>query len=340
MKKLHLIYLIIAIGFLGCYKPSNSKIKFIPKSLIEQIRTCNGNDSLINVINREIFRLVKDSIVEEDQYFGVMNPMFIDLDTDQKLELIGLFGTRPEFAHLAVFNLKKGYWECIFFEEFGHYYDGVNFSVMNNAGKEKVIVIKNLEARGSGIYKEANHFFKLINGEFKHCLRLVSDSRILGWGLYMNQTTESEFHFSSDNYRDRLWVVHQYAYFPGAIYENDAPWRGHPEITLIQETEGMYYNWNSEKHIYEPEYKDENTRFGMTKLQLQAIDEFGNDSLIVKAFQEQFEKILQGEDEEKKKIVSKYLKIVEKEQKAHLPSGEVEKIGETESGLEYYGVKK
>jgi hypothetical protein len=309
----------------------------ISNSLVEKIRSFDREDSLRDEINREVYKIVMDSVLEDDHLFLILNPMFIDLDSDGNSELVSLFGEFQQGCHLGIFTKQEDGWKCIFFEEFHHHYEGVNFSIVNSGAKEKLIVIKDLELRGSGVYKEVAHFFKLIDGEIIHCLRLLTDSRIHGWGLYLNQELKTRYDFSTYYGRDELEVVFAFSYFPGAIFEGDAPWDSHQEIVLIEKNEQVSFTWDNESKKYEPEYKKEHEYYGLSEKQYLALDEFGNDTLIIEAFRGELEKIL-GEKDERKAIVKRYFEMVEKDKKATVPSGGIEKFGETKGGLKFYGI--
>lgn len=313
--------------------------KLIPNSLIEKIKRFNGEDSLLNEINRLAFQIIRDSMFNKDHTFGVLSPFFVDLDGDMKNEIICLFGIWHENPTLGLFKEDNKNWKCLFFEDFHHHYEGVNVSIVNNPGKEKVVLVKELEARGSGLYKEVSHFFKLIDEQFIHCLRIVSDSRINGWGLYLNQEIYSDFSFSNYNGSDKIWVRYKFRYYPGPIFEKDVSWTSHPEINIIQGTEGVGYIWNQEAKKYEPEFSSKDD-VEIIKKRLIAFDEFGNDTIIVEAFKEEFELELRKGSTQQKEIIEKYIKLVEQDRKASVPSGELEQVGETEGGMKFYKVNK
>ncbi len=79
-----------------------SKHIIIPNEMIEKIRACNGELGLANEINSSIYRIVKDSL-SEYQYFEIMNPMFVNLDTDKEIELVCLFGLEKDMQALGIF---------------------------------------------------------------------------------------------------------------------------------------------------------------------------------------------------------------------------------------------
>lgn len=310
----------------------------IPDSLIEKIKKFQGDFQAGRLISTELLQNLSDTAMHGKEVVGTINPIFVDLDGDFRLEIIGLFDLVMNYGSLAIFKQIEEQWYCLFFEDFGHHYRDLNISIVNNSSKEKVFYINALEDRGSGIFKDVHHFFKLIDDQVVHCLRLINEGRIHGWGLYLNQEVTTSFQF--DNSNERIWVLYDYHYFPGPILEKDVSWASHPEIEIIKDTKGIHFEWHENKKQYIPAFKDGGIMDGLTKKQLLAFEQFGNDKLITEAFKDDFDKILLNGTEHQKKIVSKYLEMVKKDQKANVPSGEIEQLGETKSGLKFYGKKK
>lgn len=293
-----------------------SKHIIIPNEMIEKIRAFNGEQGLANEINSSIYRIVKDSL-SEYQYFEIMNPMFVNLDTDKEIELVCLFGLEKGYASLGIFDLTKAGWACVFFQDFNHHYDGVNFSIANNPSKEKIITINDLEVRGTGIFKEAIHFFKLIDGDVKHVLRLVSHSHVYGWGLNLNRSSSTKYYISSLNGRDHISVTYDYYYYPShKLYKNLNIGKSN---SLINGQKSLAYKWDSLQLIYQPKFSDED--YSLTSLQLKAIEEFENDTIVYSAFKKDFEDLLLGSDTLRKFFVNNYLEAIGKKEIQKKPEG-------------------
>ena len=280
----------------------------IPDSIelvtIELIGNDKGTESLSQEIYGKTIQVLADSIFDKDGQYKISSPVLVDLDNDGKRELIALFGSANTFAFLGVFCELEDFWQCVFYKGFEHHYEGVGFNIHELTSNEKILTIKNLESRGSGIYLEATHFYSLVEEKFIHCLRIVSDARIHGWALPINQTVESEFELKSLEENECIMVQYNYNFFAGPDIENEPSWISHPEISLFRGLKDLDYVWNKSTRVFEPQFETSE----LTQHQLMAFEEFGNDTLLTQAFKEDLEEILLGDDEVKKEIVNRLVK--------------------------------
>lgn len=264
--------------------------------------------------------------------------MFVNLDSDPLEEMIGLFGWSENDPTLAVFKKIDDSWYLIYYEPFYMFYNSPELQVANIFSANKTFYIRWLNERGSGIYSDSYHFYKLINSKVYHCLELIHEARISGWGLYLNQTVEMNFKFNCAT-ADELWVTYNYNFFPGAVYENDAPWERHEDISLVKgDNDGVNYQWDTHSFTYRPQFYTF-SKGNLTEQKISCFGSFGNDTLFVKAFDYEIKQTLDKGTEEQKKLLKKYLDIVSKGQKATSPTGELEEKGQV-GKLKFYGTKK
>ncbi len=295
-----------AQGYVDPYDNTGFVKRAVPGDLILQIKQYEQNDSLADVINKKLFRIILDSVVSGKTKMTILNPMFVNLDKDDEPELVCLSGEYETIGYLSIFDRENGQWYCKMFKYFFSKYDPLNFTILNNDSKNKVVVIRNTERAGSGILKEADVFYKLIDGTVYYVLRSVAISWIYGWDLYINQEIRSKLLIPPR--KDEIQVEYNVQYFPGPIYKNDVPWSAHPEIKIIDDTYFVKFVWDDYTKKYTPQMG-----LTMTEEKLLAFDSFGNDKLIISAFRDELEEVLKGKDPEKKKIVERYFEITSKE---------------------------
>jgi hypothetical protein len=84
------------------------------------------------------------------------------------------------------------------------------------------------------------------------------------------------------------------------------------------------YCWDSISKTYKPNYYtyDES----LTADKIACFNGFGQDSLFVKAFEYEINQTLINGTTEEKRLLKKYLELVEKEGRAIAPTGELEKL--------------
>lgn len=317
----------------------NVKIK-IPTEWIGKLRNYDYKENNLTLLIQFESFIKPDSLAGSKAFSredgSILNPMFVNLDSDMNDELIGLFGWNEEEPILAVFKMIGKDWYLLYHEPFYMFYNSPELQVVNNFSANKTFYIRWLYERGSGIYCDAYHFYKLIDNKVYPCLALINRAHILGWGLYLNQMVEMKFKFNCAN-ADELWVTFDYNFFPGAVYESDVSWEGHEEISFVKGDYGLSYRWDTTTFTYRPHFY--NSPDDLTEEKISCFGAFGNDTLFVRAFDYEIEQTLEKGTAEQKKLLQKYLDIVKSDQKAVAPTGEMEekaKIG----GLRFYGTKQ
>lgn len=291
----------------------NSRIK-ISAEWIHQLRNYDyqqDNSSLLRQFEKYIS---PDSLAgsQENIHTAFINPMFVDIDNDGNEELIGLLGWNESEPTLFVSKMIENDWYLIYYESFNVYYYSPELQVANNFSANKTFYIRWLYHRGSGIYCDAYHFYKLIDNKVYPCLDLVNSAHVSGWGLYLHQKVEMSFKFNSAN-ADGLWVYYNYSFSPGVVCEDDVSWENHDDISFVKGGNGLNYYWDSTTFSYQPQIY--NRQDALTEEKIACFGAFGNDTLFVKAFQYEINETLEKGTAEQKRVLQKYLDIVKSENK-------------------------
>lgn len=297
----------------------NVKIK-VPTEWIEKLRNYDFKQN--NKVLLEDFEgfIAPDSLVGSKEYShlegGILNPMFVDLDSDSEQELIGLFGWNENEPTLAVFKKMNESWYLLYTEPFYMFYKSPELQVANNFSKNKTFFIRWLYERGSGVYRDSYHFYKLIDNKVYHCLELTNKAHIFGWGLLMNQDVEMNFNFNCSS-SDDLWVTYDYNFTPCSVFKKDDPYDGHPDIPFVKGNNSVGYNWDPTTYTYRPDFANHLEDY-LNEDKIACFREFGNDTLFVKAFDYELKQTLTNGTSKQKKYLKAYLDIVKKEQKANI----------------------
>jgi hypothetical protein len=328
-----------SFGQINIQEQETKKIK-IPNEWIKKLTTYDyksNNSQLIK--DFEIFikpdTLVLPHYKNQKEDNGILNPITVNLDNDEQDEIIALIGWTEYDPMLTVFKKIDENWYLIFTQTFHVYYSSPELIVANVPSKNKTFYIKWLYERGSGIYRDSYHFYKLINGKVYHCLEIVNKAHIFGWGLYLNQQIQSNFKFNSAT-ADELWVTYEYNFFPGAVYSSDAPWDSHTDIPFVKDEKGIKYKWDSSTNSYRPEYYKRSGELDDSKIE--CFGAFGNDSLFVSAFSYEILQTLEKGTKKQKELLTKYLELSKTNKTVPSPTGEIEQKGQT-GGLKLYGTK-
>ena len=245
-------------------------------------------------------------------YGMIFNCISIDLDGDQKNEMLCLLGWDVYRPWLCVFKQVDGAWYLVYKEEINTFYSSPTIYIANNYSYEKTFYLRRVYDHGSGVLIDGYSFYKLDNYHVYKCLDIINDAHIDGWGLYLNQSVKSHFEFSGDS-NDDLSVNYSYNFFPGSIYKSDFSWDAHEDLPLINGEDNVDYIYDNKEHKYKmdiPRYKNQST--DLTAEKIKCFGDFGDDSLFVKAFRRQIDTTLKIGTPLQKKLLRRYLSLASK----------------------------
>ncbi|MDP4227912.1 MAG: hypothetical protein Q8910_16230 [Bacteroidota bacterium] len=326
---------ILGLFICGLLNSQNYGIKVSDK-FVSEIKAYNYKTNPQDIIAEYYKYLFPDSILECSKN-GILTPIEINLDSDSENEIVSIFGWDETKTNFGVFKKINNIWYLVYAEDINMFYTPPELSFINTPSKNKTFYLRQLHERGSGVYFDSYQFYKLINNKVYHCLSLVNNARIYGWGLYLNQDITMDFKPSSGLYDD-LWVSYKFNFFPGAVNDSDVSWDSHPELSFVKGEEGLSYIWDSINHIYQPQFCKYDKKC-LNDNKVKCFGDFGNDSLFISAYGYELEQKLNKGTDLEKKLISDYINQVKQSGKSISPNGELEekaKIG----GTKFYGLKK
>jgi hypothetical protein len=313
----------------------------IPAGWIAQVASYSYDGTNREQLLHEFESFIRpDSIHTQREYahdYGIFNPLFVNLDEDQQNELIVILGWSEDEPTMAVFKNIDRTWYLVYMEPFNIFYRSPELTIANTYSKNKTFYIRWLYDRGSGVYRDAYHFYKLIDNRVYHCLELINDAHIGGWGLYLNQSVSLDFDFGGEGV-DAISAMYDYSFFPGAVDRNDPAWTSDEEMYFVSGHEQVSYLWDDTSYTYKPVFNDYDSGL-LTMDKLSCFGAFGNDSLFVEAFDYEIGKTLETGNEMQKKLLKQYLGLVAEYGHAEAPSGKLEEKTEI-GGLKFYGPKE
>ena len=284
----------------------------IPNSWIEKLCDIHNSDNKTELVKEfaEIIYPIHLNELNHDPENDdwSINPILADIDSDLEYEILATIKKHNNYPVLLVFKKIDNNWYLLYLEPFYVHYNEPELYIANNYSPNKTFYIRWLHRRGSGIYKDAYHFYKLIDNKVYPCLVLINEARIYGWGLLLNQDVKSDFKFSSTR-SDELRVVYNYNFFPGPIFEDNAPWQGNPDIPFVKGTDDLFYEWDDDTKTYLPRYYSNSSK-NITEEKLMCFDDFGNDQSFIKAFEYEINETLRNGTDMQKDVLKWYLEIV------------------------------
>ena len=289
----------------------------IPTQWINNIFISDYNNDTNNLANEFVdvispYKLIDEEFMRSDIFRNTeqmpwyVNPIIVNIDEEPEPEIVALFGLPMEiYQVLLVFKKFENDWYLLYYEPFYMFYSPPELYIANNYSQNKTFFIRQLHVRGSGIFQDAYHFYKLIDGKVYPCLTLLNESRIIGWGLNLNQDINTDFKFYGSG-SDELWVTYNYHFFSGPVYEEDVSWEGHPDISFARGKKSTKYTWDNNEKIYRPYYYN-HSQDDLTEEKIMCFWDFGNDELFIKAFAYEINKTLENGTEEEKEILRFYI---------------------------------
>ena len=321
----------LTFSFFSCKNVMTNSYKKVPVEWINELKKYDYNKKQNHIILEKYEELITPDTLtgtktHESNESGFVNCIQTNLDEDTHPEIIGLFGWDADYPELAIFKQINNSWYLLYRETFHMFYTEPELVIANNFSKNKIFYIRWLHERGSGIYCDAYHFYKLINNKVYPCLAVINEARIMGWGLTLNQNVSSKIVFNSTD-SDVIKVHYSYNFFPGSIDDNDSSWDSHEDVSLVKGDNFINYYWDKKSNTYLPEKQD--WVDGLSIEKIKCFEEFGNDSLFVKAFKNEINNNLQNGTNDQKYYLKKYMNIVEKGNNKVSESKDKTKIGNT-----------
>jgi hypothetical protein len=269
---------------------------------------------------------------------GYFTPMFVNLDEDAAMEMLGIFGYYHHDPMLAVFKKKGDSWHLIYHESFFLHSEDPGLQLINSPSANKTFCLRTIQETGSGIRRDSYRFYKLINNQVRCCLELPNHTFIYGWGRYLNQEVGLRLRFTSTD-EDAIVANYTYSFFPGAVYDKDVSWTAHPEIPFVQGENTAYYKWDALTRTYQLETFASEGPAALTQAKIATFGNFENDSLFVRAFAYELGETLREGTPVAKRLLMAYLASVTQKQKPLVPSGELEEKLQ-ENRTKFYGLKQ
>jgi hypothetical protein len=343
-KKFPLITVLVVLPMIMFGRAGHQVKKKVPSGWIEQIRNIDYKNKTDQI------RLIQDlePLMMPDTFEGskhdaerishTFSPMFVNLDEDATDELIGLFGLDESKPVLTVFKKIDADWQLIYFEPYYMWYNSPELSVAANFSTNKLFYIRCLYQRGFGIFHDGYQFYKLLGGEVVQCLTLPNETRIFGWGLYLNQSVKmNKLSINSAN-ADEIWVEYNYRFFPGAVQKDDLIGEEYPEISFVEGEQGAAFVWVENEKKYRQKLPNYDSA-QLTEQKIACFGDFGNDQLFTQAFHYELKRALQQGGEVKKKLLVDYLNAARFHKTVPAPGGEL-KEEKRVGNMRFYGPKK
>lgn len=272
-----------------------------------------------------------DSLTVKKADGGIISTLSADLDGDNTAELIGIFASSGIDPLLCVFKEINKRWMLVFYEQIFEHYQSPQLMIACNFSKHKLFYIHQLYERGSGVYVDGFHFYKLIDNKVYPCLQLLSNARIYGWGLNLNQNVTMDFSIGTNE--DEIWATYHYNFFPGAILPGDKIVDTHEDISLIKGEKSLSYKWNGKSMTYVPDYCTYSDIECLNQSQIDCFNDLGNDSLFLSAFDIEIKQNLENGSQKEKQALGLYMsKVTEGSSET---SGVIKKA--TVGSLDFYG---
>lgn len=316
--------------------PDFHKYIKIPTAWIEKAREVDidSTDQLVEELESYIRpdSIYLPSYLEHDHKGSYFKCKFVNLDDDPEPELVANIGWSISDPSFTVFKKIDNSWYLLYLEPYYIFYTDPELNIPANVSKNKVVYIRRMYERGTGIHSVAFNFFRLVNNKVYPCLEIADKTWIYGWSLFMNQKVKTNFYFSD---KGNIHVHYRYSFFPGTISYEHPLCIGYEMLPLVSGDENVLYYWDKKCFIYRQKLHPENP-LSLTPQKVACFGAFGNDSLFTKAYRYNIKHTLRNGTAKQKRILKDYLTAVREHRKP--PSEEEEKaqIGD----LNFYGPKE
>lgn len=330
MRRIFPLILLLIPLFYGCvHHDKNTTVKKriadryvdieIPSEWIEKIRGYKYNKDTKTLINEFEGFLKPDTMINpnaelNDQgYRQLLDPLFVDLDGEQGVELISLIGWDIYNPYLCVFKQYSNTWHLIYIENVDKWGGTQLLNVANNFSQNKVFYYGYVSATGSGVYQDRYAFYKLISGKVYKCLDLLGSGLFVATERSMGEDMKMDFVFNGND-ADEIHVNYNYRYSWTLPNEPQCYACVDEEIPLIQGSAGGSYVWDEKALKYVLNVRHNPATPNDRDVQKIAyFEEYSDNAMFAKAFKDQIDCILIKGTPQQKSEMKDYLKMVQKQ---------------------------
>ncbi len=215
---------------------------------------------------------------------GFLNLLEANLDQSPETEILLLIGRREENLTLAVLKQQQGKWNLAGQVQVGTWYYAPELGLFAGGGPSRSFYVRQLEERGTGIFKESYEYYKLIDGKLVRVLRLPIEARLYGWGQALNQHLHVRIQplAGAD---DRIVVTYLYRFFAGADYL-DLGEDSDEELVFLEGQASLDYLWDAKSQRYLPDFYPDHP---LNQIKLESLETYGAPELFVRAFSTEIE---------------------------------------------------
>lgn len=228
-----------------------------------------------------------DSEQSESEAFyeqGFLNLLEANLDQNPDTEILLLIGRRPESLTLAVLKQQQGKWMLAGQAPVGTWYYAPELGLFAGGGPSRSFYVRQLEERGTGIFKESYEYYKLIDGKLVKVLRLPIEARLYGWGQALNQHLHVRIQPLAGP-DDRIQVTYLYRFFAGSDYL-DLGEDSDEERVFLEGQASLDYLWDAKSQRYLPDFYPDHP---LNQIKLESLETYGAPELFVRAFSTEIE---------------------------------------------------
>lgn len=270
---------------LGLSLPVQAAEVSFSDALVNRLRL-NKPDQALVLECEKLLQLPSDEGDEGDEQSfnqaGFLNLLEANLDTTPETELLLLVGRREEVLKLAVLQRRAGRWVLAGQTPVDTWYYAPELGLMAGGGPERTFYVRQLEERGTGIYKEAYGFYKLLDGQLVNVLRVPIEARFYGWGSSLHQHLQVRVQALAGP-EDRIRANYRYGFFAGSdLLDRASEGDENPaeQVFLAGDT-SLDYVWDAASRRYLPEFYPEHA---LNQIKLESLETFGAPELFVRAF--------------------------------------------------------
>lgn len=221
---------------------------------------------------RELETLLRLDDAGDFDNAGLLVSLAANLDERPDIELAVLFGRQDRDAHLLVIDARGVIKASLPVENF---FGDPELLLVTSGQSHKLLVVRELDDEGTGVYADSQHFYRLLDGRLKGVLRLPAKAYLNGWGG-LNQNLQVQWRALSGG-EDAINVSYRYRFAPspGPATEDAPDW------SWLEGEESVDFLWDDASQSYQPDFYPHHP---LDALKLQSLETLGDQTLFFKAF--------------------------------------------------------